>query len=382
MAVLSPSQAAKIASGVYQLRTKSVDDLMASVGELNPLGIEGIFGQSSRFTGTSGAVFRPLSGFGYVANGVGEFAGDMLIATRGTANGADWLTDFNVSLQRGPSGERVHAGFNETWRSFAPALRDALKGHNPTRIHCVGHSLGGGLAFLNADFLTANRVADVRVYTFGAPRTGLDAFGRQLTQRVGAGNFFRVSHPSDPVPMIPLWPFFHVPFDEEGLAIAKGSSLAVNPWAHFMSPSYISGVANKSWENLKVKKPDDRTIQSWIDAGGFSATLGSGKYLELIGLVMNKLLRDAGMVLKGSLGLAGIGIVTVLDTLSCMLSQAAQVSAEMGRGVQMLIGMIFKFLGRTAVTGAQLTAAFLRWVLDLMFNAVRNVAVRALSMIR
>jgi len=382
LAILTPPQAAKIAAGVYDLRTKSIDDLMLAAAELNPLGIEGIFGSSSRFTGTSGAFIRPLTGFGFIATGVGPFAGDMLIATRGTVKATDWLTDFNVSLQRGPSGERVHAGFNETWKSFEPALREALKGRNPTRIHCVGHSLGGGLAFLNADFITANRIAAVNVYTFGAPRTGLSAFAQQLTDRVGKENFHRVSHPCDPVPMIPLWPFFHVALGEDGLEIGRGRSLAINPLAHFMKDSYLPAVLGKSWSDLVVKKPDERTVQTWIDSGGLGATLGSGKYLELIGIVMMKLLRDAGMLVKGTLGLAGIGAVTLLDTLATMLWQAGQVSAEIGRGVTMLIGMIFKFLGRTVGTAVQLTAAFLRWVLDLLFTAVRNVAARALALVR
>jgi len=63
----------------------------------------GLFGQSSRFSGTSGALmFKPLTGFGFVAAGTGPFAGDLLIATRGTAKSADWLTDFNVGMQIGP----------------------------------------------------------------------------------------------------------------------------------------------------------------------------------------------------------------------------------------------------------------------------------------
>jgi len=54
----------------------------------------------------------------------------------------------------------------------------------------------------------------------------------------------------------------------------------------------------------------------------------------------------------------------------------------MGRGLATLVGMIFRFLGRAVPAGAQITTAFLRWVLDLLYTSVRTVAHRALSSIR
>ena len=65
--------------------------------------------------------------------------------------------------------------------------------------------------------------------------------------------------------------------------------------------------------------------------------------------------------------------------MAWLLTKAAQISAEMSTGLSMLIGMIFRFLGRTAVQGANITTAFLRWVLDLLFTTLRAAAHRALS---
>jgi triacylglycerol lipase len=386
MANLTPGQAAAIARGVYLLRKDSVDTVLSDNAATNPLGIDGLFGQSSRFSGTSGALmFKPLTGFGFVAAGTGPFAGDLLIATRGTANGADWLTDFNVGMQVGPGGHIVHAGFNETWKSFAPELREFLRGRNPARIHCVGHSLGGALAFLNADFITANRIADVRLYTFGAPRTGQHPFGRQLTDRVRPENIFRVSNPCDPVPMIPLFPFFHVPFGEEGLQVGRTSNMPISPSAHFMLESYVPGVLGKSWSDLRVRTPDDREVKGWFEnfaqgSGGF--VMGTAKLLDMIARALAWMLKIAGAATKGVIGLAATGAVTILDQVAWLLTQAAQISAEMGRGLVALVGMIFRFLGRTVSAGVQITTAFLRWVLDLLFTSLRSAAQRALALIR
>lgn len=384
MTTLSPSQAAAIAAGVYLIRAKSMAAALDDYGE-DDLGTTGLFGagNATRFTGKSGVMmFKPLSGFGFIAAGVGQFAGDVLIATRGTDLMVDWLTDGNIGIQRGPGGMPVHAGFNETWKSYAPVVREFLRGRNPTRIHCVGHSLGGALAMLNADFITAERIAEVRLYTFGAPRTGDGLFANQLTRRVGKDNIYRVSNPVDPVPMIPLFPFWHLPFGEEGLQIGRTSNMPISFAGHKMAASYVPGVAGKSWTNLRVAGPSEQAVKGWLEqaADGQSGfVMGSARLLDMIGRALAWMLKAAGTVVKGTLGVGLAGAFTVLDQIAWLLTKAAQLSAEVGRGLTTLIGMIFSFLGRKAVEGVQVTTAFLRWLLATLFATLRAAAHRALS---
>ena len=385
MSILSPQQAAAIAAGVYTLRTDTIES--AKLFGPNTLGVDGLFSteDASRFQGKSGAMmFKTLTGFGFIAAGTGAFSGDVLIATRGTTLMADWMTDLNIGVQRGPGGMLVHAGFNDTWKSFAPALREFLKGRNPGRIHCVGHSLGGALANLNADYISANRIADVRLYTFGSPRTGDGLFARQVTERVGKQNIFRVSNPVDPVPMIPIFPFWHLPFGEEGLQIARTSNMPINVAGHFMAQSYVPGVAGKNWEHLRVAQADDRKMAGWLESaaeGSGSFVMGSAKLLDMIGRALSWMLKAAGVVVKGTLGVGLAGAFTILDQIAWLLTKAAQISAEMGRGLVTLIGMIFRFLGRKSVEGAQVTTAFLRWLLELLFTSLRAAAHRALTIL-
>ena len=115
MPTLTPTQAAEIAMGVYQLRTQTVSAMRES-GRNQLLGSEGLFrvDDQSTFSGRSGMLlWKPLSGFGYIAEGEGAFQGEVLVATRGTAIAADWATDAAMSMQRGPSGHPVHGGFNQ-----------------------------------------------------------------------------------------------------------------------------------------------------------------------------------------------------------------------------------------------------------------------------
>ena len=385
MALLTPQQAAAIARGVYRLRDENVD---AVQGRGQSLGCEGLFSPApdSRFEAQSGAIFwKKLTGFGYVAQGEGAFAGDLLIATRGTQTRTDWLANLNGAMQLGPSGLPVHAGFNEVWKSFAPQLRLLLRGRNPARIHCVGHSLGGALATLNADLLTAGHVADVVLYSFGAPRTGSIVFAKSLSQRLAQQQVHRVWHPADPVPMIPLFPYWHLPMGPGGLGVASTSNALVSIHAHHMGTSYEPGVQGASWDApVPSGAPADegQRVQRWLThagAGQPGVAFGSATLLAMIGRALRWLLAAAGQLVMGAVGLALTAGATLLDQLAWLLGQAALMSKGMAVQLKALIGAIFRFLGRPLVGAADVTTAFLRWVLALLYESLRSVALRAMQ---
>ena len=384
MSTLSPRQAAAIARGVYFLLDQSFSE---SAARHDILGSEGMFtvNDSSRFVGRSGGLIacKKLSGFGYIAAGEGAYQNEVLIATRGTKSGFDWLTNFNVGVQLGPGGLPVHAGFNETWKSFSADVTDFLRGRNPSVIHCVGHSLGGALATLNADYLSSMRAAEVKLYTFGSPRTGDMFFARSLSQRVTEQNMYRVHHRSDPVPKIPLFPFHHVPMQAPGYELTAGPSGLININAHFMVDSYIPGVGDQSWQTLGNQITADETeVQPWLaqmGSGGGGILMGSAAVLQMIGKALAWILGKVAFVAVGAVFTAGM---TVLDQLAWVLSKGAQASVELSMYISTIIAAIFRFLGRTVVAGASLTTSFIRWVLDLLYNALAAVARRALSLVK
>lgn len=387
MPTLNPMQAAAIARGVYRLRVNTVEALRAR-GE--PVGCENMFhlGDESMFAGRSGVLaWKKLTRFGYVADGVGPYQGDVLVATRGTDILADWATDANIGVQRGPSGHLVHAGFNDTWKSYADDLRAFLRGRNPSTIHCVGHSLGGALATLNADYLSSVGAGQVKLYTFGSPRTGTLAFSQDLTQRVGAHNVYRVSHSSDPVPMVPIFPFQHLPHSQRGLSISNGNRWLLSFNAHKMQDSYVAGVVGHTWDSLARATADARVdfnIEGWLgqtSLGGSGVAMGSARLLDMIGRALTWVLARAKDILLAGAGTTLAVGVTVLDQMAWLLSRAAAACESIAGHVKTLIGAVFRFLGRTLQKGFSLTAAFLRWCLDLLFTSLRSVALRALSLV-
>lgn len=125
----------------------------------------------------------------------------------------------------------VHMGFMMSWRNarreVVPALRAARARYPGSRVHLMGHSLGGAVAALAALELRLGLGwgDDVVVTTFGEPRVGnaelvayLDrAFGLDGDSNDGGAGkdgrgtdaeqkwpYRRVTHVGDPVPLLPL----------------------------------------------------------------------------------------------------------------------------------------------------------------------------------
>jgi hypothetical protein len=286
-------------------------------------------------------------------------------------------------MQFGPSGRLVHAGFNETWRSFSPQVRAFLRNRNPSQIHCIGHSLGGALAFLNADYFMAQKIAPVKVYTFGAPRVGLTWFAKNLTQLLGADGVYRVSHAADPVPMIPLWPFCHVPVGASSHQLAREQGAFIRFSAHSMANSYIPGVHGKTWGALRRDETEvsDAEVNSWLQLTreGRGVLAYSAEGLRMIGRLLRWILKKAGALMAGTAGLALTLGATLLDQLAWMIGQAIALSKELAIAGAALARGVFAFLGYAGATIGELTARFLRWLLNLLLGRLGGMAAQALA---
>ncbi len=378
MLALSPKQSASIALHAYAVRSEA--DMGVALKTADGLGLEDHFAvdNMARFSGVSGSrIASRTTGFGYLAKGIGPRQGEALVAIRGTDIPHDWVTDMNIGLQRSCGGWPVHAGFNTTFKSFVEDLRNFFTGWNPSRVHCVGHSLGGALATLTADWLRQNDVAGVSLYTFGCPRVGALGFGRQLTQAIGAENIHRAYHDADPVSMMPIFPFRHLPEPGQSCQLQwTGARVAVA--AHTMT-HYGKSLGDSGWHALKALsvQPDlNAKIRIWLDSDrGDGVMMYSAKTLRMIARALLWLLKESALcVVGGGLTLS----FTALDHLAALLHQGALASVRIARHLEVLIQRILQFLGRTAQTVGKLTALFIGWVLELLFSTLSAMAHLAL----
>jgi hypothetical protein len=330
--------------------------------------------------GTSGTGFMSKeSGFSLVLQGKGAHKDEVAVVTRGTATGADWLSNINASLDRGPSGYIVHAGFNKVYKSIEKQINEALKGKNPSRIHCIGHSLGGAVSNLVASSLNIAGHG-VSLYTFGSPRVGMEGMTRNLDSKLGADNIYRVYNPADVVPLLPTYPFMHSPRNTAGLCVRSGGSLySLN--AHFMD-SYGPAVENTSWKTLAASPPPsmplNASVDQWMErAGDYIKIPGSSLGLWALGHALKGLIDAATAIV----GISIVATSSVMDMIASMLLKAASISKAIGEKILKWISMVLKFAGKTVVnTGKNITKIFLSWVLDLLVRPMLSLARRAVEL--
>lgn len=131
----------------------------------------------------------------------------LIIVVRGTDTLRDWFD--NMMCWKTPSaiGGNVHAGFQ---RHMLLARNLVYVPVTVSRVHVVGHSLGGAVGVLLGSLLaTESPRRHVSVTTFGSPRIGDETFRRQCTYRSNL-EVVRVFSPNDPVTWLPVVRFCHI----------------------------------------------------------------------------------------------------------------------------------------------------------------------------
>jgi hypothetical protein len=125
---------------------------------------------------------------------------------RGTDDALDMLANVHTRQERFLEG-KVHSGFLCRYSVVKDKIKHFLDSHAGafTTLLVTGHSMGGALASLAAIDL-ANTVR-VTCVTFGSPRVGNGRFSTMFGDKLGERHW-RVFHELDPVPMVPMDPFY------------------------------------------------------------------------------------------------------------------------------------------------------------------------------
>ncbi|KAF8236476.1 alpha/beta-hydrolase [Tricholoma matsutake] len=125
------------------------------------------------------------------------------------------LTDVNIvqeplntALFPGvPSSAKVHDGFRNQHALTAPKIlaevKNLMRSKNTNIVTCIGHSLGGALAELDALYFTLNLPVgtSIKAMTYGTPRVGNAEFAKLIDSKVL--DFKRINNEKDIIPIVP-----------------------------------------------------------------------------------------------------------------------------------------------------------------------------------
>ncbi|BFM10666.1 lipase family protein [Simiduia litorea] len=377
---LAPAYAANLASDVYDVKSTLLRETFKKIYKNDFLMSEG-----ESLKGKTGAFLflKSEHTMGVAACGINEYEGHAIVALKGTASGFDALTDLNAGIKRFVTGGEVHQGFYYTFQSFLPDLDSFIKSLPPSihTIHCVGHSLGGALATLVADYLRKVSSRRTKLYTFGSPRVGLQFFAEGSARRLGRDNIFRVYHKTDPVPMVPTWPFMHVPDGGPG-DILLNSGLALNPAAYHKMGNYIksisAGETKGNWDALRRLRPRPnltRSVEQWLEADGvISLTLSTAQLAgDAVMWVVKKVAELAGI----SLVMTGSTAFTILDRLAILMQRAYEFGKTVSHWVMRLIKRLAQLIGIVITETTNITLNLIRTIFIRMHKAVSELVLRA-----
>ncbi|XP_014554121.1 hypothetical protein COCVIDRAFT_105725 [Bipolaris victoriae FI3] len=131
----------------------------------------------------------------------------IVLSFRGSRSVRNWLTNvqFPVADTTICTTCASSIGFWQSWleaqTNVVSAINKARQQYPTFKVVATGHSLGGALATLGAGVLRSQGIA-VDLYTYGAPKIGLEAVSSYISQ-TNMGANYRVTHKADPVPKLP-----------------------------------------------------------------------------------------------------------------------------------------------------------------------------------
>jgi hypothetical protein len=378
MGLLSPQTAAFLAKDIYLVQSGA---RIAIEDFLDRPEFSRKQGSATHLKAEVGSrLINTKDGFGMCVRGGKGYEKDLFLIFRGstTANiGADWISNARIGVETSQTGLPVHIGFNSIFCSMKTSIEEFLANHQDAQgtVHCIGHSLGGAIATLAADWVSA-KGRNVKLYTIAAPKAGLEFFADRLTTKMKAHNIYRVYHATDVVPMIPVYPFAHPPLGDIGYQLPSGSLISLA--AHKMQ-NYINSISTNSWESLGViakKDIDDRSVERWLKSEK-SVNPMNAKTWEWINaglmLVLRKFIGGAVISIQSPF----IGTLTLADKIAWLLRKGIDLSVAAGEWVVCLMRKIMQALGmRLAKTAKELTQAFMRQVLQRLLARMADDAMR------
>ncbi|MGN0922548.1 MAG: lipase family protein, partial [Cellvibrio sp.] len=303
---ISARTAVTMATRVYQLNEAATPETIVALINRDVGG--GLQLPSSTLKGQYGVgALKVRSHGGLFIIGKDKYKGDAFLIFRGTQLLIDWFSNANIATCSTSSGQ-VHAGFYKAMSSMKGQIREfvqeALKS-GVVRFHCIGHSLGGAIATLCADWLKTIFKFTPYVYTFGAPRPGLITFANHVSSAIPENHLYRVYHSGDVVPLVAPWPFVHAPNSSRAARIEYGG-FTPNTASHKIE-RYVTSVSDsegsKPWDVLVVSNEralSGKALEDWILGPADSTATGlTTSFIEKISAGVRHLMLN---VLKGVLG--------------------------------------------------------------------------------
>jgi len=330
------------------------------------------------YQGSSGGFFvRQETGFAFILKGHSQqHKNDHVIVFRGTDGLADVLTDVTCHSTTSDTGSSVHTGFQSSFASIRSSLAAYIRQPSVLNgdgiIHCVGHSLGGALATLAADWIKAEFGKKVYLYTFGSPRVGKKDFAIGSSSRID--KVYRAVHGADPVPKIPVWPFYHTHINGHEYLLSKAQGISKAAHSMLNSPGYINTANSNDWNHLYSQSSNSLSQRVVLNYEHRKQTTFSALWADKIAAALLTLLVDGGFAgTVATLQSIGSSVGTIYDIMASSIVKIASI-VGMEERVRGVLGCLIAFAGKSIHTPIKFTLEFIKWVFRISIGRINKAA--------
>jgi len=387
MATLPPSicsELAAIAYNIKQIDRRGRYDLKASPVIKNHFSFNLTKGPIKGISGGSIAHAKGIqTGFILIGQGcspIGKsnpYKNDLVLAVRGTNSIYDTSTDFRANISLTEFGASVHSGFNRLFITLKTELAPYLNAVKPSgTVHCVGHSLGGAIASLIADWAKKRFNCNVKLYTFGAPKVGLSNFALETTNALEPKNIFRCVNGGDVVPMVPVWPFIHAPYNAHEYRLDNHKLL--RPWHHLMK-YYTKNCKSQSWNSITKEISFNSFRRVTLSVQNAQQVQSSVYWMNRLSEALITVLREANLALLNSIQSGVANGLNLYDKIAMLLANNSLHAVDISNQLNGLLACMLKFAGYGYYKLKELTADFIRWVFEKTLKMINKLSREALS---
>lgn len=383
MGFLTPNLAVEFSDIAYQANNRISNGIFRVAASKNLSNHFDLNLSTKPIMGTSGGYVAKVqgqeTGFALIGQGKStQYKHDIVIAVRGTnfTSLNDLSTDARASTSSTERGALVHAGFNSVFESMKQELVQFINAvpANAT-LHCVGHSLGGAIATLIADW-AKQRLLNVKLYTIGAPKVGFSDFALKHTNSLGQENIFRCTKGCDPVPMVPVLPFVHAPYN--GYEYRVDNSGFVNPIKHRVK-YYAKDMKGSDWGTYQRKVSFHSHKRVTLDARLSHQVSRDLFWMNRLSEALLTLLRQLGHGIAARLQSGISNGLTFYDQIAMVLADVSLHNATITGQLTGLLAHMLVFAGYAGKKIEELSYEFIRWVLEKTIQVVNRLAREALS---
>ena len=216
------------------------------------------------------------------------------------------------------------------------------------------------------------------------------------TDKLGKENIYRVYHESDPVPMIPVFPFCHAPFGNMGYLIH--TRRAFWPTDHMMGAySKSINAKGRSWASLSptgIHEPTETQMKAWLESN-IRVEPQSTTTWEWVSWAFYYVIRKiVGLAIVAPMQAAFVGAITLADNIALLLkkgldnsdnndsgpSAGGSVIGSPGYWVERLMRKIMEILHwQPVINKKQLTQDFMQMALRRLIERSHHEATRAIQ---